>query len=279
LTAAENQENPKPTPFIRMMGQDKFQRSTLTTNNNTYYIDTTPSATGQNAGLINVFQASKTYYVFLLFAKADTKQTYEMFVGKDRDWDKTKNVFLTRVELPGAYFFTPNGAKPWPAGWTRDYDLTTGLLKVTMDMSASALPNFNTEYSSTQQTHCQPASFCKWDPSSKTNQCQCAGTSGGGIFPDFLGKECTANDSAICSSAIRDVDCPAGGCYGFGVTLSPLFTTSDTPLPPPPATCFPNNGDWNQPFQGITDTADACFYSNPPAGTFCGTATSMKTRE
>ncbi|HLW70753.1 MAG TPA: hypothetical protein VKS22_09045 [Candidatus Binataceae bacterium] len=267
LTAEESQEKPLPTPFIRMMGQDKFQRSTLTANNNTYYIDTTPSAAAQNAGLLNVFQAGKTYYVFLLFAQADTKQTYELYVGKDPAFDRTKSVFLTRVDLPGAYNFSSNGANPWPDGWSRVYDPSSGILTVTMDMSAIA--NFKTEYSDTQQAHCQPASFCKWDASNTSNQCQCAASSGGGILPAFLGNECTAQDSAICSSAIRDVDCPEGGCYGFGVTLSPLFTTSDTPIPPPPATCYPNNTGWNLPFQGITDATDACFYMDPPAGAFC----------
>ncbi len=102
LSAAENAMSPKPQPFIRLMGQAKYQRSTLTSNNNSYYIDTTPSATLQNANLRNVFQQGNTYYVFLLFAKDTTKQTYRMFVGKDENFDVTKNVFLTRVTLPSS---------------------------------------------------------------------------------------------------------------------------------------------------------------------------------
>ncbi len=78
----------KATP-IRLMGQSKFQRSSLTTNNNTYYIDTTPSKNAQlnppgiNPGIshVNVFIKNQTYYVFLLFAKFTTKQTYDLYVG------------------------------------------------------------------------------------------------------------------------------------------------------------------------------------------------------
>lgn len=274
LTAAENVMTPKPALFIRLMGQAKYQRSTLTSNNNSYYIDTTPSATLQNAPLRNVFEAGNTYYVFLLFAKDTTKQTYQMYVGKDPNFDVTKNVFLTRVTLPSSYHFTSNGANPWPSpvqpgapGWTRSYDSSSGILTVTMDMKA--IPNFDTMYADTQKEHCRPSSFCGWDNTSTTNKCQCASVTGGGVRPAFMDKECTAQDSAICSWAIKDVDCPAGGCFGFGVTLSPLFTTSNTPVPPPQPQCYPNDANWNLPFDAITNTSDACYYANPPAGKFC----------
>src|SRR5262249_31381317 len=76
-------------PFVRMSGQKTFQRSTLTANHGTYYIDTTVSASIQNSEnftkqsprSVNVFKKDQTYYVFFLYAKTATKQTYQIFVG------------------------------------------------------------------------------------------------------------------------------------------------------------------------------------------------------
>ena len=74
-----------PTPSIRLMGQDQAQRSGLTVNNATYYIDTTLNAAGQksppNTTTSNVFEKNHTYYTYLLFAKPTTKQTYQLYVG------------------------------------------------------------------------------------------------------------------------------------------------------------------------------------------------------
>jgi hypothetical protein len=57
----------------RMMGQNTFQRSALTANNGTYYIDTTVSAAtqmAQGAKSINAFVGGQNYDLFFLYAKA-----------------------------------------------------------------------------------------------------------------------------------------------------------------------------------------------------------------
>ena len=93
---------------IRLMGQATYQRSSLTTNNNRYYIDTTPSLKVQDTPPplnnnfpifhINVFLTDKTYYVFLLFAKKTTKQTYDLYVGKGfKATTNEDHLWLTRV--------------------------------------------------------------------------------------------------------------------------------------------------------------------------------------
>ncbi len=101
-------------PFDRMAGGALWQRSVLTANNGTYYIDTTPSITAQQTSTyagtptdINVstvecsertrvgviagcqprsvsgFQANQTYYVLLSYAKSTTHITYQIYVGEN----------------------------------------------------------------------------------------------------------------------------------------------------------------------------------------------------
>ncbi len=289
-------EKLKPTesaaPVMRLMGQSRFQRSALTTNNGTYLVDTSPSLQAQQqqyAALThyNVFEAGKTYYLFLLFAKPTTAQTYDIFVGKndnnfaDGNFDNNPAppFFMTRVQLPGAYIFNDrlhNAPQKWP-GWFHHYDPSTGILRVTMDMSQ--VSDFQTNYSAEQKDRCQPTSFCEWDDSHNKpgdNPCQCATNP----FPSYLTglgetnplNECTAQNSKICSWAVKDLDCPAGGCYGLGITMSPNFVTSNSPPnPAPAATCFSKTKDpkWNVAWNPNTNTADICHYADPPAGQFC----------
>ena len=72
------------------MGQDQAQRSGLTVNNATYYIDTTLNAAGQNISTeyddVKRIREKHTYYTYFLFAKPTTKQTYQLYVGKDPVW-------------------------------------------------------------------------------------------------------------------------------------------------------------------------------------------------
>ena len=87
-----------------MGGQSTYQRSSLTVNHGTYFLDTSVSKT-RNAReaftttticpvtsppkrtrpalprSVNVFLKGQTYYMFFLFAKPATKQTYQIYVG------------------------------------------------------------------------------------------------------------------------------------------------------------------------------------------------------
>jgi hypothetical protein len=263
---------------IRLMGQDKFQRSSLTTNNNRYFIDTTPSLKVQDTpsgnfpiNYINVFLPGKTYYVFLLFAKgtttqtkAATKQTYDLYVGKGFDPADTNQLWLTRVELPSAYNFKKAGPIP-DASQNVSYNSSTGVLSVTLDMSK--IPSFGKDYSAAQKSQCQPKTFCQWfdNPGTGEDNCQCAGAIFSPPTSTFQAAECTQTNG-ICSWATKDVDCPEGGCYGFGVKLSSQFVASDTPPNPAPSTqSFPSGADspWNAPFSSPVSTSDACYYPNP----------------
>ncbi len=264
---------------IRLMGQSKFQRSSLTTNKNRYYIDTTPSLKVQDKpggafpiNSINVFLPDKTYYVFLVFAKATTKQTYDLYVGKGFDKTSLDQLWLTRVQLPGAYNFLPKSAadrKPIPdAAHNVSYNKDTGVLSVTLDMSL--VPGFNEAYSDAQQSQCQPKTFCQWlaNPGMGEDNCQCANSIFSPPTSSFQGAECS-KINGICSWATKDVDCTEGGCLGFGVKLRPApdFANADSPPNPAPTTQpFPSGTDspWNAPFTSPVSSSDACKYPNPP---------------
>jgi hypothetical protein len=89
------------------------------------------------------------------------------------------------------------------------------------------------------------------------------------IFPpqpgNFQTNECSKT-GGISSWATKDVDCPSGGCFGFGFVISKNFVASDgPPMPKPVATPFVGPG-WSVKFNGITDTSDKCYYPTIPTG-------------
>jgi G8 domain len=266
----------KPIP-IRLMGQSKFQRSSLTTNNNRYYIDTTPSLKAQDTPSgnfpifhINAFLPGQTYYVFLLFAKKTTKQTYDLYVGPNFDVTDQNQLWLTRVALPSTYNFTKAGPIPEPKDKMQprnvSYNSSTGVLSVTLDMSL--ISDFNADkILAAQESKCQPKTFCRWieKPAMGEDNCQCAASIFSPPTAGFQSAECSTKNG-ICSWATKDLDCPEGGCVGFGVKLSKDFVASDSPPNPAPiAQTFPSGpmSPWNAPFTSPVPATDACMYSNP----------------
>ena len=253
-------------PVIRMMGQAVAQRSSLTVNHGTYYMDTTVSESKQRNGnsntLINEFKGDHTFYTFLLYAKPKpddpqkdppaTKQTYQMYIGVS-DFNKDTDVTAVRAHIDEAPVTFSSSDMPI----TTDY--TNGILTVELDMS---FDEFKTNYNKVAKEHCQPATFCSW---SDTSGCGCALNQA-----DSLYKQC----QAVCSVwTKKDVDCPDGGCYGFGVKFPHDFQATDQAKPPDPD-CYPDNSDWNVTFKPASQLkAQACFYSSaPPTGHFCSTA-------
>jgi len=226
-----------PTPNIRLMGQDQAQRSGLTVNNATYYIDTTVDVEGQKvppSGTSNVFEKNHTYYVYFLFAKPNTKQTYQLYVGKDPARKPDTNVQLVRAEFPGFPYHFTEGI--WPTQWKRDtdnkgngYDPSTGIETITVDMNGYA--EFLTDFNTSKAKECAPASFC----APENNVCKCQLDK-----LDPLLNDC----QSVCTNwANKDVPCPNGKCFGFSVTLSPDFAPipKDQARPQPTPGCFPNN--------------------------------------
>jgi hypothetical protein len=239
---------------IRMAGQSIAQRSTLTVNHGSYYIDTTVSQGAQiaaGASNLNVFQPGQTYYTFLVFAKPTTQQEYQMYVGPGFNIDT--DLWLVQANINSASLLFPRG--DWPSAWTKSYDPESGVLKVSMDMN---FPEFTSQYPGPPQQHCQPQSFC----SASGNTCGCVLPSTDPLYADC---------QSICSKwAGKDIDCPSGGCFGFGVKLPAGFSTGPKPNLPPVQKCFPQNTDWNVPFVAASSSAaGSCFYNVVPQPQFC----------
>jgi len=72
-----------------MSGANLYQRETLTVNHGIYYVDTAVKMGTQqkepysrpDTEDFNLFEAGQTYYMFFLYAKKETHQTYQIYVG------------------------------------------------------------------------------------------------------------------------------------------------------------------------------------------------------
>jgi hypothetical protein len=261
-------------PYIRMAGQGIAQRSTLTVNHGTYFMDTTPSEKTQRAWSGNnnsqyrgnQFMGGHWYYVFLLYAKPGdengnplpdtTKQTYEVYVGPD--FNQVNDVKPIRISVENTPFSPADTeSDPFPSdNFHTDYQ--DNVLSVTMDMNFA---EFRKNYLATAENKCQPQNLCSWTESKSSGSCGCKLSD-----KDPLYSQC----QAVCSKwTTADVDCPEGGCYGFKFWLSDNFKPEDQAQIPTPA-CLKKSDDWNIMFKPLGNGAGSCQYKQPPpAGQFC----------
>ena len=262
-------KNPNETsaPFIKMAGQATFQRSTLTLDHGTYFMDTSVSwHTQQNASppgdQKNVFAGGYTYATFLLYAEPGTKQTYQYYVGTDFN---TATLILVRVHWRDN---PPKFDTGDPIAQCSDkvksqcymFDTSKGYLTVILDMSQ--ISTFAKDYDDAKAEHCAPVNYCHWDGKS----CGCAHGND---------DEC----SNACSNwAVKDVNCPNGGCYGFEFKLPDGFVAKDQAMNTPPQfKCFNpdpmKGGDayWDTLFAEPTQSPGSqCDYKmNLPGRTLC----------
>lgn len=269
------QMNGAPTQFIRMAGEAIGQRSSLTINHGSYYIDTTNLTTGPSSS--NPFQAGSTYDVFFVFAKQETEQTYQMYVGPK--FNPAEHVNAIRVLIGTGNVPFDQSSFSWPPNWTRTYDSTTGLLTVKTNMSGfSDLIGYYPPAAATESAKtglCQPSTFCAWNAAG--DSCGCSANSLDypilNTDPNFW-DEC----NSVCQTwAVKDLDCPTGGCYGFSVKLPSSFNPTPATNPLPSPSCFPSDDtNWTMPFgnpdgfdAAVADTAGNCYYSSIPAANFC----------
>ena len=289
-------------PRIRMAGQSSWQRSTLTVNNGSYYVDTGyTKAKQQSEGFnnINDFLGGNDYYVFFVFARDSTKQVYKLYVGGTDSKKGTAQAqgctgtptmpvpYLIRANIAGVPAkIAKKGDLPNTYGWTYCYNETgnePGVLTVHVDMSKfaselSPLPD------PTYNAQCQPRTFCKLD-STKRNGCGCALKASDPMVVANPKLDDAADKGGDCDNAcgnwaVKELDCPIGGCIGFGVTLPQSFTQANAPQPPFTPTsqvvkpaCFPKTTVWDYPagFKRVSETVAGkqCTYSAPPADHFC----------
>ncbi len=266
-------------PFLRMAGQKTWQRSNLTANYGSYYIDTTvPLATQLNEKFtpepgqhsVNVFEANKTYSLMFVFAKPSTKQTYRMYVGDVTDISQVEVKTTRGTILAKPTTFTNDDAAKWLTP-----TIENGLLRLDVDFSKTTdlLP-------SKANGSCQPHTFCAMDTNSN---CACALKDDDPMVLANPGIKASCN--RVCGHwAVKDMDCPIGGCYAVGITMGADFVADDVQRRPQP-TAFPGptvmslapgSGDrgWETLFSRTTTLPDGkpggtCYYDKVPGTTEC----------
>jgi hypothetical protein len=304
-------------PFARMSGASIWQRDVMTVNNGKFFIDTTVSADTQQttddlgnkkdanavyvecdikkkAGTggnceprsVNVFQEKETYYVFLLFAKKNTKQTYQIYVGDNGTFKPAsdfKAVKVTEVDVPFAYTDWKQGfdsnnpknpVKPLQAelisSATGKPDPKGDVLQVTVDLSKVPATDAELDPKKATSETCKPDSFCKWSGATCT-------TSLKDDDPQVVTNpslKTIANN--VCGEwAVKDLDSPAGGRLGFSFTLPAGFKARDQYKRPPPEVPDQTKEPWKslvfKPTDQKPDSASGgtCNYSPVPGTGDC----------
>lgn len=244
------QTNPENRPAIRMMGQATGQRSTMTVNHGSYYIDTTLSANDQPVLNKNVFLAGQPYYIYLLYATPKTKQTYSMYIGNVSTAEAEASVVPGMINVDTAkYVFTSDSSGNWIQ---KSYNPTSGVLTVVIDLSGQA-QTFATD----RPKFCQPRTYCSIHDD---GSCGCA-----------AGSDC--KDDSVCAWSNKEIDCPVDGCFGFSVTMPASFVAAKQPNLPPDPIHFvgdPGSDPYFAPgtvqFYNVDQSISGaqCHYDSPP---------------
>ena len=198
-------------------------------------------------------------YVGTGFNPADTTQLWVARVNKEQTpftfaQDTADTLSQCGSQKPGSDF-----------AWCYDYDSTTGVLTVSMNMNFS---EFKQNYAEAVAEHCQPSSYCSWNGSNKS--CGCALPSGDPRYGECQ-NACSnwAGKSIDCPWDSTDFGSPTGACYGFGVKLPSTFEANDQAAPT--GTCLSDNPPWNVAFTAAASgVAGNCAYTTLPAGSYCG---------
>lgn len=258
-------------PFMRMGGQNMYQRETLTVNDGLYYVDTSISKDTQNTENyttmpqtrdVNVFAPDQTYYMFFLYAKPTTAQKYQIYVGDGFDTASVKPVRASLATAP--IMFSPDPSSE--GKWFTVKGVSNGVLTVET--------NFNgvSELDPREPTNglCGPASFCGW---------QADGTCGSKLAAADPGKDpllvadpgLAKEADAVCRTwAVKDLDCPAEGCFGFSFKLPAGFKALDQgQLARPKPVEFPATGDFATRFLNTKVAPDNASHAQDGVETEC----------
>ncbi len=277
----------------RMMGQNNFQRSGLTVNHGIYYMDTTVSPaityTDRDGNKFtfaskSVFTGGNVYDLFFLYTKADTEQTYQLYVGKGQNADfGSTNVKFGYEDRTLPFTFTPGNGGAMPQGWKSEYDPDSGILTLQTNMSGisadySLSSNVVVRGTSTGVTLgaelCEPKTLCSWS----SNSCQC--NSGSPYFS--LCSQLNPAGQTVCSWSVKDLDCPAQGCPAFQITFPANFVADDTDHRPPPKTFGLSTIDqfnWHVDFslENSDISGQQCYYTKQPnTNTACAAESSRR---
>jgi hypothetical protein len=266
-----------------MMGAENGQAPYLTADGGVYYIDTDSTAQTTNCiACPNSFSVptfgsttdTTQYVVYQLFAKDDSKVTYQFYTGESGN---TPNGYWAWV-LPHEYVANaPNSmvVTKIPAGdlltaLNANVSLSNGVVEATFDSSLFADQFKFTARNDDEK--CIPRDACRVGPSGE----QCL------LADDFAEPDLAPTVRSICetwatrvagttpiSQGLSLSDCPASGCLGYVFSLDEGFAgqsyaTAGAPL----ATCFPGDAQFDRPLEVISQDVSACTAPPAPAG-FC----------
>jgi hypothetical protein len=228
--------------------------------------------------------------MFFVFAKNETKQKYQIYVGNGFDVNSVKAV---RPNLLGFPIQTLQEGNAWPREWVK-YDPGSSILEVTVSFEDQKDYRFKTkppEEAPPEEARkilpeglCQPRTFCKRGKEDNNDGCTCALEESDPLVkasPTLL-NAC----KNVCNEwAVKDLDYPQQGPIGFSFTLPPGFQAQDQGLKSRPAPqLYPSNasaGDgkpnWDTKFSRTQLPPDKggpgsnCYYSQLPLrGGTCG---------
>jgi hypothetical protein len=223
---------------------------------------------------VNVFKAGETYYVFFLYAKPSTEQTYQIYVGKDPLFNVDTMVKAVQMNIAVAPVTVAKTFETRPSWLPRPtFEKESGILTVRVDFKDVK------DLEPTADNLCQPKTFCQ----KKNNSCASALVNDGPNKDPLLsanpGLEKVAN--MVCGTwAVKDLDCPKDGCFGFSFKLPAAFVADATIAGPTPHRLAPNKfpetgasgqPDWKTKFELTKTEPDnaskgACFYPEPLPG-------------
>jgi cell migration-inducing and hyaluronan-binding protein len=222
-------------PFIRMAGQNMYQRHTLTLNNGTYYVDTSiPLGTQQNEPFttktgdsrdVNVFEPGQTYYVFFLYAKPSTQQIYQIYVGDGFD-KATIQAVRGKLATAPIKFDQDSNAPPWfTVGEFKNkvVTVTVDFTRLTDEQKKELLPQTRSN------GMCEPKTFCDWESANSSTCLSNLVETGPKKDPLLVANPALKKEAnAVCQNwAVKDLDCPNAGCFGFSFKLNETSFKAD----------------------------------------------------
>jgi cell migration-inducing and hyaluronan-binding protein len=287
-----------------MGGQSTFNRSSLTVNHGTYYLDTSVTDGQQNSEpfsntvpcppnvtkdspacaprSVNVFEKGQTYYMFFVFAKTTTRQTYQIYVGSGfnpNTNDPNGDLHAVRVALTSRPVNSVTNVA-WPADWTVNYndatacanntvggsiDMNCGILQITIDMKNQTDLDLKPK-----NGLCLPSTFCA-SADGATGNGPCGGNPAMKSDPSVLANpDLWGEIDRTCKVwAVRDLDYPTAGPLGFSFKM-PNAPDGMSLVHRPFPTFFPTTPDTGKP-DWVTQFARTATSPDGPNGNSAGT--------
>lgn len=269
-----------------MMGAQNGQAPYLTANHGVYYIDTDTSSQTTSCILGGTFEpasftAGSSYVLYQLFAKDDSKTTYQLYVGDAAagQWVWVQPHLSVAGGPSNNLAVEPIADPTLLAKLTPNAKINSGVLEVVFDSSLIA-----DQFSFTARADdekCVPRDACQ--VATDGSKCELATAFSESGLEDVVGSICekwatrVAGTTAT-SGSLSLSDCPASGCLGYSFTLPTMGwePTSYADVGAGLTTCFPDDAAWDRPLQVISQDQTVCSMPPAPAG-FCPAPTPTPT--